>query len=146
MPQRGKVHKIKHRKMSVGEKLYADDLQGCTVVAAVWPTDNDGKTHGFYAHAGGETIQDDETGPATVDRIRSKIRRITEEEGSSPEGVWLVYARQHGREQHPEGNNRIREMLQDEGIEFTGEKYRWAHNMPETVELWPGKAEPLVVM
>lgn len=106
-------------------------------MAAVWPEDANEEINGLFSHVGGETVIDNHAGPRMVRKIRDKLRTITEGVGESNR-VWLVYAMHHGHEQNPNGNDRIRKMLHDEGIEFTEKQYRWGHNMAGKVELWPG--------
>lgn len=62
------MDEYKDVEMAVGDKFYTDDLEGCTVFAAVWPN-IDGKIFAFFAHFGAKTIMHATDGPRLVNQV-----------------------------------------------------------------------------
>lgn len=132
-------------EMAVGDKLYTDDLAGCTVFAAVWPNIN-GKTFAFFAHFGTTTIMHATDGPRLVNKVGEGLEvPLTD---GNPAKAWLVFSTDSaGNERFKEGNDRIRAMLRANGITTVTEKtYRPPQGrIAQIVELHPGKDDPLII-
>ncbi|KAI9783837.1 MAG: hypothetical protein M1839_003173 [Geoglossum umbratile] len=132
--------------LSKGDVLYADDLEGCTVVAAVWPKESE-TFPAFFAHFGGSTIMDEENGQKLVDKFADVLLIATSDGVVAPEGAWLIYAKdRNGEERYKEGNDLIRKMLTDANV--TAEEWSYPPpqgNMTQTVELRVGEDEPLIM-
>ncbi|KAF7508384.1 hypothetical protein GJ744_009375 [Endocarpon pusillum] len=139
------MDKYEDVEMAVGDILYSDDLEGCTVFAAVWPNTN-GKIFAFFAHFGAATIMHATDGPRLVERVGDDLDvPLTD---GNPEKAWLVFSTDlAGNERFTEGNDRIRAMLQAKGITtVTEETYRPPQgNIAQIVELHPGKDDPLII-
>ncbi|RYO83398.1 hypothetical protein DL766_006823 [Monosporascus sp. MC13-8B] len=133
--------------------LYADDLTGCSVVAASWPESDRGKW-GASTHLCGSIIED-----------ADEFQRIIQEDGrgyeglsmadswdflgddlGQPESIYLIGSvDSSGNENFPTGNQRIRDFLQnDAGITAAiNQDHTYTGNGNEaTAELQPVGREP----
>lgn len=64
-----------------------------------------------------------------------------------PEKAWLVTAHENGAERYKEGNERVRKMLRDAGIEDWKEEVYVSGNaqiVDQVVELRPGTEDELI--
>ncbi|RYO96253.1 hypothetical protein DL765_011634 [Monosporascus sp. GIB2] len=128
--------------------LYANDLTGCSVAAASWPQGDQGKW-GAFMHLCGSTIED----AAEFERvIREGFRgyeglsmadtwEFLRDNLGQPESVYLIRSfDSSGNEKFPNGNQRIRDFLQnDAGITTAiNQDYKYTGNANAvTAELHP---------
>jgi hypothetical protein len=137
------MDKYKDEIMSIGDMLYTNDLEGCTVVAAVWPKGSDDKTYAFFAHFAAVTIMDEGKGPTFVDEVGNELKTVISIEGGLPEKAWLIIAIDSANDEKCQaGNDLVRGMLRGADITFTEEKYRPPQYGSQIVQLFPGKDEP----
>lgn len=139
------IDQYKDVEMAVGDKLYTNDLAGCTVFAAVRPNIN-GKIFAFFAHFGTATIMDATDGPRLVNEVGVDLDAPLTD--GNPVKAWLVFSTDSaGNERFTEGNDRIRAMLRAKGITTVTEKtYRAPQGrIAQIVELHPGKDDPLII-
>ncbi|CZR56195.1 uncharacterized protein PAC_06083 [Phialocephala subalpina] len=129
-----------------GEFLYANDLSGCTVFCAIWSPSH--QTYpSFFAHFGGSTIQDPTAGPELMEKMKEGLDVPTSGYQTAPDKAWLVIAYENGSEMHKVGNERIRSMLRDAGIQkWSEETYVTgsSQRVDQVVELRPGTGDELI--
>ncbi|KAI9780437.1 MAG: hypothetical protein M1839_006711 [Geoglossum umbratile] len=138
------IDKCVEDNLSSGDVLYADDLEGCTVVAAVWPAEGD-EIPAYFAHFGGSTIMDEDKAQALVDKFGEELTIPTSNGAVPPENAWLIYATEGGEERYKEGNDRIREMLTGANVNATELSYPPPQNGTQIVELRVGDTDPLIM-
>lgn len=140
------IDDFKDEDLKKDDILYADDLSGCTVFCAVWPASGSEITS-FFAHFGGSTIQDSIQAVKLMEKMKDGLFIPTSGYQTPPAKAWLVTAHENGVEKYKDGNETVRKMLRDAGInEWKEETYATgaAQRVDQVIELRPGAGDELI--
>jgi hypothetical protein len=113
--------------------LYADDLTGCTVLAAHWPEQGTGTTGAYksalFVHVCQDTLSDatklqtfmQDPSKSEGKSVHDRLQTLTNGATQQPEKTFLVYkVDSSGNEVYPEGNQIMKNYIAGWGIQVTG--------------------------
>ena len=137
--------------------LYANDLSGCTVLAAHWP-EKTGSSGGYksslFIHVCQTTLGDvtkfktfmEDKGKSEGKSIHDRLQTLTNGATLQPEQTWLVYkVKSDGEESSPVGNKNMKNYIAGWGIKVTNTATYKAINAEARAEQDPYEAKAILV-